>query len=87
MGHVIPNALCFICCLKAAVFKAFKIREILEYLKLDPVPAKVYDLKKLEGSKDSFRIRIGKMRILYTIIWKDKVILVSRIEKRGTVYD
>ena len=64
-----------------------RLREILEHLKLDPVPAKFYDVRKLEGSKNSFRIRIGKIRILYTIIWKDKVILVSRIEKRGTVYD
>lgn len=64
-----------------------RIGKILEHLKLDPVPAKFYDVRKLEGSIDSFRIRVGKMRILYTIIWKDKVILVSRIEKRGTVYD
>lgn len=63
-----------------------KIRKVLEHLKLDPVPAKFYDIRKLEGSRDSFRIRIGKVRILYTIIWNDKVILVSRIEKRGTVY-
>ncbi len=49
--------------------------------------AKTFDVKKLEGLKDTFRIRLGKIRIVYTIIWKDKVILVSRIEKRGTAYD
>lgn len=64
-----------------------RIHEVLEHLKSDPVPAKAYDVRKLEGSKDSFRIRVGKIRILYTIMWKDKVILVSRIEKRETVYD
>jgi len=64
-----------------------KIREVLEYLKLDPVPAKIYDVRKMEGSNNSFRIRVGKIRILYTIIWHDKAILVSRIEKRGTAYD
>ncbi len=64
-----------------------RIKEVLEHLKLDPVPAKFYDVRKLEGVKDSFRIRIGKIRILYTILWKDKVILVSRIKKRGTAYD
>lgn len=64
-----------------------RVKEILENLKLDPVPAKFYDVRKLEGVKDSFRIRVGKIRILYTIVWKDKVILVSRIEKRETAYD
>ena len=64
-----------------------RVREALEHLKLDPVPAESYDVRKLTGSKDNFRIRIGKIRILYTIIWSDKIILVSRIEKRGTVYD
>ncbi|MCX6815636.1 MAG: type II toxin-antitoxin system RelE/ParE family toxin [Candidatus Aenigmarchaeota archaeon] len=64
-----------------------RIGEILESLKLDPVPVKFYDVKKLEGIKDSFRIRVGKIRILYTIVWQNKIILVSRIEKRGTAYD
>ena len=64
-----------------------RVEDVLKYLVLDPVPAKNYDVRKLEGQKDTFRIRIGKIRIMYTIIWKDKVILVSRIEKRGTVYD
>ena len=64
-----------------------RIEEVLKYLEFDPVPAKRYDAKKLEGLKDTFRIRIGKIRIVYTIIWKDKIILVSRVEKRGTAYD
>lgn len=64
-----------------------RIKEVLRHLEFDPVPAKFYDVRKLEGIKDSFRIRVGKIRILYTIIWKDKIILVSRIEKRGTAYD
>ena len=60
-----------------------RIAEALKILELDPVPAKLYDIRKLEGLKNTFRIRIGKIRIVYTIVWKDKVILVSRIEKRG----
>ena len=49
-----------------------RIKEVLESLKLDPVPAKLYDVRKLEGSKNSFRIRVGKIRILYTIVWKER---------------
>jgi len=64
-----------------------RILEALRTLKSDPIPAKHYDVKKLDGLKDTFRIRIGKIRIVYTIMWKYKTILVSRIEKRGTAYD
>ncbi|MBI4170332.1 MAG: type II toxin-antitoxin system RelE/ParE family toxin [Candidatus Aenigmarchaeota archaeon] len=41
----------------------------------------------LEGLEDTFRIRLGKIRIVYTILWGEKAIIVSRIEKRGTVFD
>lgn len=64
-----------------------KITETLKILTLDPVPAERYDVKKLHGMKDTFRIRIGDMRIVYTIIWKDRVILISRIGSRESVYD
>src|SRR3989344_8684814 len=47
-----------------------KIKEALDCLKLDSVPAKFYDVRKLEGTKDSFRIRLGKIRILYIVIEK-----------------
>jgi len=64
-----------------------KIEEALKVLTSDPLPAKLYDVKKLKSLKDTFRIRIGKTRIVYTIIWKDKIILVSRIGLRESVYD
>lgn len=64
-----------------------KIEEAIKVLALDPVPAERYDVKKLKGMQDTFRIRIGKMRMVYTIIWKDKVVLISRIGSREGVYD
>ncbi|HLD39035.1 MAG TPA: type II toxin-antitoxin system RelE/ParE family toxin [archaeon] len=64
-----------------------RIDEVLKMLVTDPVPAKSYDVKKLQGMHDAFRIRIGDVRIVYTIIWKSSTILVSRIEKRGNAYD
>ncbi len=63
------------------------IEEAIKVLTLDPVPAERYDVKKLKGMRGTFRIRIGQMRIVYTIIWKDKVILISRIGSRESVYD
>jgi mRNA interferase RelE/StbE len=50
------------------------------------IPTRLFDVKKLAGTENAFRIRIGKIRIVYTILWKDKVILISRIGFRGRVY-
>jgi mRNA interferase RelE/StbE len=44
-----------------------RVEKLFNILTLDPLPSKFYDLKKLEGMRDTFRIRIGKIRIVYTI--------------------
>lgn len=36
---------------------------------------------------DAFRIRIGRIRIVYTVIWQNKDILIARIGLRENVYD
>ncbi|MBU0898624.1 MAG: type II toxin-antitoxin system RelE/ParE family toxin [Nanoarchaeota archaeon] len=64
-----------------------KLDNILKILTIDPLPAKHCDIKKLRGLKNTFRIRIGKIRIVYTVFWEDKVILISRISHREHVYD
>jgi len=38
------------------LLEAFKI------LSLDPVPIRYFDVKKLEGLENAFRIRIGKIK-------------------------
>ena len=63
-----------------------RIVKILEVLQLDPVPVRFYDVKKMVGVENTYRIRIGKIRIIYTVIWKDKVVIVSKIGFRGRVY-
>ncbi len=64
-----------------------RIGEVVRTLAVDPVPARLYDVKKLKGLKDTFRIRIGRIRIVYTVIWKDKAIIVSRISYKESAYD
>ncbi|MBS3054036.1 MAG: type II toxin-antitoxin system RelE/ParE family toxin [Candidatus Aenigmarchaeota archaeon] len=63
-----------------------RIDEILKTLIIDPVPAKSCDVKKLQGMQNTFRIRIGGVRIVYAIVWKSKTILVSRIERGGGMH-
>ena len=64
-----------------------KVEDALKVLMIDPLPARCYDVKKLKGLSDTFRIRIGKIRIVYTIIWKDRIVLISRISSRENIYD
>jgi mRNA interferase RelE/StbE len=58
----------------------------LEALKQNPAPVPEYDVKKLQGLKDTYRIRIGDIRIIYQIVWESKRIKILTIESRGRAY-
>ncbi|MBU0502455.1 MAG: type II toxin-antitoxin system RelE/ParE family toxin [bacterium] len=63
-----------------------EVSEILEKittLKNNPRP---YDCKKLIGSANTYRIRKGTYRILYTIEDKIKEITVYKVDHRKDVY-
>ena len=62
------------------------IKEAILVLKEDPVPIKFLDITKLKGEKNKYRIRRGKFRIVYEVIWEQKVILIHRIDFRGDAY-
>ena len=63
-----------------------RVLEALDELSTNPIPFKRYDLKKLKGYKDTFRIRIGDIRIIYTIDWDSKNIIVHYIGPRERAY-
>jgi mRNA interferase RelE/StbE len=57
----------------------------IEELRNDPFPHKV---KRVEGRKEKiFRVRVGDYRILYVVLKERNIIFVSKIDKRGGVYD
>jgi mRNA interferase RelE/StbE len=58
----------------------------LEALKQNPAPVPEYDVKKLQGLKDTYRIRIGDIRIVYQIVWEFKRIKILVVEFRGGAY-
>lgn len=62
------------------------IREAIAALMEEPVPAALYDIRKLSGGEDSYRIRIGGIRISYTVFWELKEIHIFEIEWRGRAY-
>ena len=58
------------------------ILSILKHLETNPIPYKQYDLKKLTDIRNGYRIRKGKIRILYTIEKELNLIFVEKIESR-----
>jgi mRNA interferase RelE/StbE len=49
----------------------------------EPVPS---DAKTIVGEHGVFRIRIGEYRALYRVNYKEKRIVIFKLEKRPTVY-
>jgi mRNA interferase RelE/StbE len=46
-----------------------------------------YEGKRLRGDlKENYSIRVGKLRIIYTVLEKDKIIYVIAIGPRKTIY-
>ena len=47
----------------------------------------IVNLKKMKGEwKDFFRVRVGKIRIIFKIDFENRRIFVDRIDFRGDVY-
>ncbi len=63
-----------------------KVVEVLDELEENPLPYKRFDLRKLRGYDDTYRIRIGGIRIVYSVDWVSKTIVVHFIGYRGSAY-
>jgi mRNA interferase RelE/StbE len=55
-------------------------------MKENPVPAESFDIVKIKGSSDTFRIRIGDIRIVYQVLWGEGKVRIALIEFRGRAY-
>ena len=64
--------------------KALKLRllDLLIKLKESPVPADEFNVAKVSGSPNTYRIRIQKIRMVYDVYWKDKRIEILKIRRR-----
>lgn len=61
---------------------ADKIAKRINSLALDPFPS---DYRKL-GGEQSYRIRVGQYRIVYTVHSEDNVVIIERVKHRKDVY-
>ena len=60
-----------------------EVSEVISALAADPRPDGV---RKLSGSRDSCRIRVGDYRVLYRIADKELLVLVVKAGHRKDVY-
>jgi len=65
---------------------SLRILERLNKLKENPVPSDAVFIGR-EGEDKVFRYRIGDFRALYKLKDSEKVVLVTRIDKRSRVYE
>ena len=65
---------------------ASRIIDRLENLKENPVPSDAVFIGR-EGGDKVFRYRIGDYRALYKLKDSEKIVLVTKIDKRPRVYD
>jgi len=64
--------------------RALKLRLLDLFLKLkeSPVPVDEFNVVKLGASKNTYRVRIQRIRVIYDVYWKEKRIEILKIEKR-----
>jgi mRNA interferase RelE/StbE len=59
-----------------------QIRTLLLNLETSPLPIKGYDVRKIRGAEDIYRVRISEYRIVYKIEWEIREINVIKITER-----
>jgi mRNA interferase RelE/StbE len=62
-----------------------KIIDFFDEVKKD-LNFKNYDVKKLKGFENSFRLRISKFRIIFTVENNELLIEVIKADSRGDIY-
>jgi len=60
--------------------------DLVSTLKSEPIPYRIYDVSKLRGREDAYRIRIGGIRLVYHVDWAHHIVDVEYIGPRGKAY-
>jgi len=63
-----------------------RVIDLLLLFRENPIPAEYYDVKKLRGYVNTYRVRIGNIRIVYEISWNLRKVYVLLVEWRERVY-
>jgi len=63
-----------------------KFITLIDVLTTNPFPWKDFDLKKIEGSDDTYRIRFGRYRFVYYVDKEQRKIHILKFDVRGKAY-
>ena len=65
-----------------------KFLELKNALQYEAVPRDRFDIVKIKGSEDLdiYRVRIGEYRVIYSVNWTRRLVLIHRLKKRGDAY-
>ena len=58
------------------------IRKLVDY----PLSLRELDVEKLEGAERTFRVRIGRYRLIFHVDKKERTIFVTHLGKRESIY-
>jgi mRNA interferase RelE/StbE len=56
-------------------------------LKTDPIPFRKLDVCKLKGYDNTYRIRVGNLRIVYEVLWTKRTIIIHYVGPREKAYE
>jgi mRNA interferase RelE/StbE len=63
-----------------------KFSELLDILRINPIPWRSFDVRKIKGIEDTYRVRIGDYRVVYFIDNASSTIHILKFDIRGNVY-
>jgi mRNA interferase RelE/StbE len=63
----------------------YRIRDAIKNLSTEPYPQGV---RKIIGRESSFRIRVGRFRVVYEVMKKENLVLITKVSRRKeSTYD
>lgn len=63
-----------------------EMNSLFHILKINPLPFNKYDVVKIRGDKNRYRIKLRNNRILYLLITADRIINIEKIGARENFY-
>lgn len=69
---------------RAPAFLKRRVKELVEELRRNPIPSG-WDIAKVRGMEDAFRVRIGDYRVIYAVSWERLLILILDVGPRGKI--
>jgi mRNA interferase RelE/StbE len=63
-----------------------RVTTIILIMKKDPIPFRKADVCKLRSIENTYRIRIGDLRIVYQVSWNERTALIHYVGARERAY-